>query len=276
MANLDQKSDQKSAEIDKKSDNIVLNNVSETEEELAPEAGKETAKEAFVEKKLEQKVAPAKVENIIETNSKVLAGDELSEKTLPKIEQKEQFDNIPELKKAESMTEEKNINIKKDLHDLEIKKKLVPEDIKNKTIETKTFLKGEAPEIDEGSGKKNIKPKETVDIKEKKNELLAPRVIIKEKIVKEELSEQELESLFKKRLLEYLKNARQKKRIIYENNLKWIEKGIGAKKFTPRGVASELKISQRTASRYLSRLFKKGKIMRFGKGRKVYYQTYLK
>ena len=220
MSDLDQKSAQKPAEADKKSDNIVLDNVSETKEKLAPEIKKEVLEEVFIEKKVEQKIVPAKVEDIIKINVEVLPDDELSEKTLPEIEQKDQIDNIPELEKAESTPEEKIINIKKDLQE--------------------------------------------------------PKVIIKEKIIKKELSEGELENLFQKRLLKYLKNARQARQAFYKNNLKLIADKDSLEKFTPRGVSGELKISQRTASRYLSLLFKQGKIMRFGKGRKVYYQTYSK
>ena len=107
-----------------------------------------------------------------------------------------------------------------------------------------------------------------------KNSEASPRVIIREKIIEKKLSEEEIKRLYKKILLEHLKNARKKRRVIYENNLKLIEQKNSNEKFTPKSVAKDLKVSRRTASRYLRKLFKQGKIMRFGAGKKLFYQVY--
>ncbi|MCK4540535.1 HTH domain-containing protein [Candidatus Parcubacteria bacterium] len=107
-----------------------------------------------------------------------------------------------------------------------------------------------------------------------KSEETPPRVIVQEKIIEKELSDEEIKKLYKKILLEHLKNAREKKRAIYENNLKLIEQKSNNEKFTPKNIAKDLKVSRRTASRYLQKLFKQGKIMRFGNGKKLFYQIY--
>ena len=107
----------------------------------------------------------------------------------------------------------------------------------------------------------------------KENEA-SPQVIIQEKIIEKELSDEEIKKLYKKILLEHLKNAREKRRATYENNLKLIEQKGNNEKFTPKSVAKDLKVSKRTASRYLRKLFKQGKIMRFGAGKKLFYQIY--
>jgi len=107
-----------------------------------------------------------------------------------------------------------------------------------------------------------------------KNNRISPRVIIQEKIIRKELSEEEIKKLYKKILLEHLKNARKKRRAAYENNLKLIGQKNSNEKFTPKSVAKDLKVSRRTASRYLRKLFKQGKIMRFGAGKKLFYQVY--
>ena len=102
----------------------------------------------------------------------------------------------------------------------------------------------------------------------------AQSVIIREKIIEKKLSDEEIKKLYKKILLEYLKNAREKRQAIYENNLKLIEQKNSNEKFTPKSVAKDLKVSRRTASRYLRKLFKQRKVMRFGTGKKLFYQVY--
>ena len=123
--------------------------------------------------------------------------------------------------------------------------------------------------------KEKAEPKIIKNSQEKiKNSEASPRVIIREKIIEKKLSEEEIKRLYKKILLEHLKNARKKRRVIYENNLKLIEQKNSNEKFTPKSVAKDLKVSRRTASRYLRKLFKQGKIMRFGAGKKLFYQVY--
>ena len=109
--------------------------------------------------------------------------------------------------------------------------------------------------------------------KEKTKTETNPRVIIKEVIIEKKLTDEEIKILYKKILLKHLKNAREKRQAIYENNLKSIEQKGNNEKFTPKSIAKDLKVSKRTASRYLRKLFNQGKIMRFGNGKRLFYQV---
>ena len=154
----------------------------------------------------------------------------------------------------------------KDLLDADesLEKKLISSAEKNKsdeTVPTQSAPKQE-PEITKN-------PQEKI-----KNNEVKSSVIIREKIIEKELSDEEIKKFYKKILLEHLKNARKKRRAVYENNLKLIVQKSNNEKFTPKSIAKDLKVSQRTASRYLRKLFNQGKIMRFGNGKKLFYQVY--
>lgn len=83
------------------------------------------------------------------------------------------------------------------------------------------------------------------------------------------------EAIFLAKLTNNLIIARQKKKQLQADNLeKILSHFSGADKITNNKVEALLKVSDRTAGRYLETLFKQGKIMRFGKNRFIFYQKY--
>lgn len=83
------------------------------------------------------------------------------------------------------------------------------------------------------------------------------------------------EAIFLAKLANNLIIARQKKKQLQADNLeKILSHFSGADKITNNKVEALLKVSDRTAGRYLETLFKQGKIMRFGKNRFIFYQKY--
>ena len=193
------------------------------------------------------------------------------------------FDILVDIPVAPEQKETKNDVLKENQ---EVPKKTLP--TANEQIINDNILLSN--DVQDNISAENNKKKIESNIKEKKEKAepeiienpqekindnaISPRVIIKEKIIERELSDEEIKKLYKKILLEHLKNAREKRRAAYENNLKLIEQKGNNEKFTPKSVAKNLKVSKRTASRYLRKLFKQGKVMRFGTGKKLFYQVY--